>query len=289
MTVPSKELRSVHSPYDDTDVDYMGYWLERRYEHRAEVMALSRLLRGRRFGHAVDVGGGYGRLTVVLHDYADRVTLADPSHRQLQAADRYLESYPAVNKRLIDTAHWDFEDSSVDLAVMVRVLHHLPHPVNELSEIARILTVGGCAIIEAANVLHAVNRVRYWRNGQTIPMTPADMRSAANRRPGIIPFVNHHPVMLTRQLAACGLRVKRVLSVSNLRHPAFKRVMPERLMVAAEYALQVPLAPLRFGPSIFFLVSKADGSSKLAGSRCGCVRASREGQPVVRGSARRPP
>ena len=257
MTTPGKGTGGVRSQYDDIDVNYLSYWTARRYEHRAEVMALSRLLEGRRFGHAVDVGGGYGRLTAVLHNYADRVSLVDPSRRQLQAAERYLERYPAVDKRLIDAAHLDFEDASVDLAVMVRVLHHLPHPANELAEIARILKVGGYAIIEAANVLHAVNRVRYWRNGQRIPMTPVDIRSEANRRPGIIPFVNHHPVMLTRQLAACGLRVKRVLSVSNLRHPALKRLMPERLLIAAEYALQVPLAPLRFGPSLFFMASKS--------------------------------
>ncbi len=257
MTTPGKGTGGVRSQYDDIDVNYLSYWTARRYEHRAEVMALSRLLEGRRFGHAVDVGGGYGRLTAVLHNYADRVSLVDPSRRQLQAAERYLERYPAVDKRLIDAAHLDFEDASVDLAVMVRVLHHLPHPANELAEIARILKVGGYAIIEAANVLHAVNRVRYWRNGQRIPMTPVDIRSEANRRPGIIPFVNHHPVTLTRQLAACGLRVKRVLSVSNLRHPALKRLMPERLLIAAEYALQVPFAPLRFGPSLFFMASKS--------------------------------
>jgi SAM-dependent methyltransferase len=257
VTTPGEGTGGVLSQYDDTDVNYLSYWAERRYEHRAEVMALSRLLQGRRFGHAVDVGGGYGRLTVVLQNYADRVSLVDPSNRQLRAAERYLESYPAVDKRLIDAAHLDFEDASVDLAVMVRVLHHLPHPVNELSEIARILKVGGYAIIEAANVLHAVNRVRYWRNGQRIPMTPVDIRSEANRRPGIIPFVNHHPVALTRQFAACGLRVKRVLSVSNLRYPALKRLVPEGLMVAAEYALQVPLGPLCFGPSLFFMASKS--------------------------------
>ena len=257
MTAPGKGTRGVLSQYDDTNVDYMRYWAGRQYEHRAEVMALSRLLQGRRFGHAVDVGGGYGRLTAVLHHYADRVTLADPSHRQLQAAERYLERYPAVDKRLIDAAHLDFGDASVDLAVMVRVLHHLPYPANELSEIARILKFGGYAIIEAANVLHAVNRIRYLRNGQRIPMIPVDIRSEANRWNGSIPFVNHHPVTLTRQLADCGLHVDRVLSVSNLRHPALKRVMPERLMLAAEYALQVTLAPLCFGPSLFFMASKS--------------------------------
>ncbi len=263
VKAPGRGTDRIYSQYDDTDVNYMGYWTARRYEHRAEVMALSRLLRGRKFDHAVDVGGGYGRLTVVLNDYSDRVTLADPSHRQLQAAKRYLKPYPAVDKRLMDGAHLDFDDASVDLVVMVRVLHHLPHPVHELSEISRILKVGGYAIVEAANVLHAVNRIRYWRSGQEIPMMPVDIRSEVNRRPGVIPFVNHHPVTLTRQFAACGLRVQRVLSVSNLRHPTLKLVIPERLMLAAEYALQVPLAPLCFGPSLFFMTRKSTPGQAL--------------------------
>lgn len=252
---PGKEKNAVPSQYD-TDVDYLSYWTARSYEHRAEVMALSRLLQGRRFGHAVDVGGGYGRLSIVLRDYADRVTLADPSYRQLEVAERYLEAHPAIETRLTDAAHLDFEPASVDLAVMVRVLHHLPDPSRELSEVARILRPGGHAIIEAANVKHAVNRVRYWRSGQKIPATPVDVRSAAKRASGSIPFVNHHPAAIARQLAACGLQVERVLSVSNLRQPALKRLMPERLMLAAEYAMQVPLAPLSFGPSLFFMARK---------------------------------
>jgi ubiquinone/menaquinone biosynthesis C-methylase UbiE len=255
VTAPGKGTATVLSQYD-TDVDYLSYWTARSYEHRAEVMALSRLLQGRRFGHAVDVGGGYGRLSVLLCQYADRVTLADPSYRQLEIAGRYLERHPAIETRLTDAAHLDFEPASVDLAVMVRVLHHLPDPERELSEIARVVRPGGYAIIEAANVKHAVNRIRYWLNGRRIPTTPVDIRSEANRTSESIPFVNHHPAVIARQLAACGLHVERVLSVSNLRQPALKRVMPERLMLAAEHAMQVPLAPLSFGPSLFFMVRK---------------------------------
>ena len=80
----------------------------------------------------MDVGGGYGRLSVVLRSYADRVTLADPSYRQLEVAERYLEQHPAIETRLTDAAHLDFAAASVDLAVMVRVLHHLPDPEQEL-------------------------------------------------------------------------------------------------------------------------------------------------------------
>ena len=100
-------------------------------------------------------------------------------------------------------------------------------------------------------------------------MAPLDIRSEANQQPGMIPFVNHHPVTLRRQLAACGLRVRRVLSVSNLRHPALKWLIPERLMIAAEYALQVPLAPLRFGPSLFFMASKSAVTPELTPARSG--------------------
>jgi SAM-dependent methyltransferase len=252
-----QETGPVLSEYDTEDVDYLSYWTARSYEHRAEVMALSRLLDGRRFGHAVDVGGGYGRLSVTLSECADRVTLTDPSYRQLEVAERYLDGHPTIDKRLTDAAQLDFADASVDLAVMVRVLHHLPDPVPELAQVARIVKVGGYAIIEAANVKHAVNRIRYWREGRSIPAAPVDIRSAANKLRGSIPFVNHHPATITRQLADCGLQVERVLSVSNLRQPVLKRLLPERFMLAAEYALQVPLAPLSFGPSLFFMARKS--------------------------------
>ena len=256
ITAPGQKPAAVPSQYDEPDVDYLSYWTARRYEHRAEVMALSRLLQGRRFGHAVDVGGGYGRLSATLRDYADRVTLADPSYRQLEVAGRYLDQDPAIDTRLTDAAHLDFADASVDLAVMVRVLHHLPDPARELSEIARIVKPGGYAVIEAANVKHAVNRLRYWRSGEKIPMVPVDIRSEVNRRNGSIPFVNYHPDAVASQLASCGLQVERVLSVSNLRQPALKRIMPERLMLAAEYVMQVPFAPLAFGPSLFFMARR---------------------------------
>jgi hypothetical protein len=87
-------------------------------------------------------------------------------------------------------------------------------------------------------------------------MTPVDIRSEVNRRNGSIPFVNHHPDAVAGQLAACGLQVERVLSVSNLRQPALKRIMPERLMLAAEHVMQVPPAPLAFGPSLFYMARR---------------------------------
>lgn len=256
VTTQRATIRRTARSYDDGDYNYLTYWNGRGYEHRAEVIALRRLLRGRTFTHAVDVGGGFGRLTKVLCDYASRVTLADPSVRQLELARDYLLGRPQAELRLMDAGHLELEDASVDLAVMVRVLHHIPFPAAEITEIARVLKPGGFAVIEAANSLHAVNRLRSWVHRQPIPADPVDVRSAPHQTSESIPFVNHHPGMLMRQFSACGLRIERRLSVSNLRQPLMKRAMPARALLGAEYLMQVPLAPLYFGPSIFFLACR---------------------------------
>ncbi len=76
--------------YDDDNLNYADYWTGRDYEHAAEVMAIRRLLAGLSFEDAVDVGGGYGRLSIVLADYARRVTLVDSSQQQLDLASTFL-------------------------------------------------------------------------------------------------------------------------------------------------------------------------------------------------------
>ncbi|MGA3154126.1 MAG: methyltransferase domain-containing protein [Streptosporangiaceae bacterium] len=263
------DASGLASPHDDNSGD-MGYWASHQYEHMAEVMAISRLLRGRQFGHAVDVGGGYGRLSMVLRDYADRVTLTDPSLLQVERAQQFLRGRSGVEIRLMDAAHLDFDDDSVDLAVLVRVLRHLPDPAGELAEIARILRPGGCAIIEAANVLHAVTRHRYSRSSHAITESPATVRSRPGKHAGGTAFVSHHPERLMLQLAMCGLQVERMLSVSSLRR--LWRHKPGRVLRAAENALQVSLAPMYLGPSLFFLARKQDlaGSHESLALEAGC-------------------
>ena len=101
--------------YDDPDFNYEQWWNGRRYEHLAEVIAIRRLLDGRRFGSAVDVGGGYGRLSVVLADYADKVTLTDPSSQQLDLARTFLAPHPSIESRRMSAARLEFPEASTDL------------------------------------------------------------------------------------------------------------------------------------------------------------------------------
>lgn len=243
--------------YNDPHHNYRQYWEGREYEHAAEEMAITRLLKGKHFRHAVDVGGGFGRLCLLLENYADKVTLAEPSQQQLDLAVDFLKDHPEVERKLLQADDLKFKDGSIDLLTMIRVMHHLPDPSPEFAEIARVLSDDGYAIIEVANYAHARNRLKHFIKGKTIPTKPVDIRSAANKRAEEIPFVNHNPKTVIRQFEHAGLQVEKVLSVSNLRSPGLKRHVPMGAMLAVEKVLQRPLSPLYFGPSVFFLVSKA--------------------------------
>lgn len=243
--------------YNDPSHNYLKYWDGRDYEHAAEEMAIHRLLKGKHFKHAVDVGGGYGRLCLLLKNYADKVTLAEPSQQQLDLAEEFLKSHPEVDRKLLQADDLKFKEGAVDLVTMVRVMHHLPQPEDELKEIARVLSNDGMAIIEVANYAHARNRLKHLLKGKPLPMKPIDIRSAANKKKDEIPFVNHNPKTVIRQFEDAGFTVERVLSVSNLRSPGLKKIVPQKVMLAVEDVMQPALASMYFGPSIFFVLRKS--------------------------------
>ena len=243
--------------YNDPSHNYLHYWEGREYEHAAEEVAIKKLLKGRHFRTAVDVGGGYGRLCLLLENYADKVTLAEPSQQQLDIAADFLKDHPEIDRKLMQADDLKFKDGSIDLLTMIRVMHHLPDPSVEFSEIARVLSKEGCAIIEVANYVHMRNRLKHLARRERMPVKPVDIRSEVNKREDEIPFVNHNPYTVIRQLEHAGLRVESTLSVSNLRSVRLKKVMPREVMLGAEKMLQRPLAMMYFGPSIFFLVRKA--------------------------------
>ncbi len=242
--------------YNDPKHNYRKYWQGREYEHAAEEIAIHKLLKGKHFKHAVDVGGGYGRLCLLLENYADKVTLAEPSQQQLDLAKDFLKGHPEIERKLIQADDLKFDDNSIDLLTMIRVMHHLPDPSTEFEEIARVLKPDGVAIIEVANYLHVRNRIKHLARRERMPVKPVDIRSAKNRREEEIPFVNHNPYTVLRQLEHAGLRATASLSVSNLRSVRLKQIVPRSVMIGAEHVLQRPLALVYFGPSVFFMVRK---------------------------------
>lgn len=242
--------------YNDPSHNYLRYWDGRDYEHASEEMAINRLLKGKHFREAVDIGGGYGRLCVLLEQYADKVTLAEPSQQQLDIAKDFLKDYPEVERKLMQADQLKFKDGSKDLITMIRVMHHIPDPSQEFSEISRVLADDGTFILEMANYAHGRNRIKHAFKLKKLPVEPVDIRSEQNKGKDKIAFVNHNPKTVVKQLAHAGLKVDRVLSVSNLRSPALKKVVPQSVMLSLETFLQSALAKTYFGPSVFFLVKK---------------------------------
>jgi len=251
-----KKAASKADQYDDPKYNYQDYWTGRDYEHAAEEMAIRRLLKGKRFKHAVDVGGGYGRLSKFLTIYADKVTLAEPSQQQLDMARIYLKESPTVERLLAQAADLKMPAKSADLVMVVRVLHHLPDPATELAEIARILKPGGTFILEFANDAHFLNRIRYGARGKRVPKDPVDIRSQASIEAGEIPFVNHHPKTIIKLLKDSGFEVETVLSGSNLRSPRLKKVLSKNVLLGLEKVMQPLLAPIYFGPSLWLRLKK---------------------------------
>lgn len=257
QSVTKPKVHRKADQYNDPHHNYRQYWEGREYEHAAEELAIQRLLSGKHFRNAVDVGGGFGRLCLLLENYADKVTLAEPSQQQLDLAKDFLRDHPEVERKLMQADDLDFQAGSIDLLTMVRVMHHLPDPSPEFNEIARVLSNDGCAIVEVASYSHARNRIKHLLKGKKMPLKPVDIRSEANKRDEEIAFVNHNPKTVIRQFEHAGLHVERVLSVSNLRSTTLKKHIPMKAMLAVEKALQQPLSSMYFGPSIFFLVKKS--------------------------------
>ena len=251
-----KTVKKVADQYDNDNYNYLKYWDGRDYEHSAEEMAIKRLIKGKHFKHAVDIGGGYGRLCTLLNEYADKVTLAEPAKSQLLIAKDFLKDYPAIDQKLMQADDLQFKDGSVDLITMIRVMHHLPDPTKEFSELHRVLSDGGLIVLELANYAHFRNRVKHFVKGQKLPIDPVDIRSKQNQREEEIAFVNHNPKTILKQLDKAGFKVERILSVSNLRSPGLKKVVPMGVMLSLENIMQPALSKTFFGPSVFFLLKK---------------------------------
>jgi len=104
---------------------------------------------------ALDVGCGNGRHAALLADAADRVVGLDASRALLSAAtDRVGDRAALV---LGDAARLPLSADSVDLAVYVATLHHLPSAADRrasLDELARVLAPGGTALVSAWSTAH---------------------------------------------------------------------------------------------------------------------------------------
>ena len=113
---------------------------------------------GRTGRTGLDVGTGNGRHAEVLSRACERVLGVDLSHRALTEAARRarLEDF-VLDLVAADATTLPIRDRTVDVAVYVATLHHLPDRalrIESLNELARVLRPSGRAIVSAWSVTH---------------------------------------------------------------------------------------------------------------------------------------
>jgi SAM-dependent methyltransferase len=226
----------------------------RAYEDLAERIALRRLLPARvagsgRGGRLLEIGTGFGRLVDLYRGY-EHVVLLDYSKSLLrEARQRWSDVDPETGTRYTyvaaDIYRMPLLDGLVDTTCMVRVMHHMADVPGALRQIRRVIRPGGAFVLEFASKLHVKSVARWLLRRQE--WSPFD--------PEPVEFVelnyDFHPRWMRARLAECGFSIERTRTVSTLRVPLLKRLLPAPLLAAADGALQWTGQCYALAPSVF--------------------------------------
>ena len=241
--------------------DYPSYWEGREYEHKSEVYAIGEFLKKiPKIKTILEIGAGYGRLTPTYAFRAKKVILSDSSASLLKMAHdlqlvkkiKYIHSgYENLPKKI--------RPKTIDLVVLVRVMHHIQDPDEVFEIVGRLLKKKGYFILEFANKKHIKATVSEFLKGNftfTLDIFPKNLQKREKKDTGNLPFLNYHPDIVCEKLKNAGFEIIQKRSVSNVRSPFFKKIFPLEVLLFFEKILQVPLSLINFGPSIFILTYK---------------------------------
>lgn len=106
-------------------------------------------------GRVLDVGCGRGQQSEDPCDHRRRLADLRGGERRVigidvdpaAAANPFLDEF----RRIDDVLRWPVEDASVDLAISVSVLEHVPEPDAFFDEVARVLKPGGVLCLRTPN------------------------------------------------------------------------------------------------------------------------------------------
>ncbi len=242
--------------------DYPSYWEKRDYEHESEIIALKDLLlKIKKIESIIDIGAGYGRLTQTYLYRGKKIILTDPSLKLLSIAKNKFKNNKKIKfiQSKAETLVGKIKSKSIDLAIMIRVIHHLENPEKVIKIINKLIKPGGYLILEFANKSHGKAVFKEICKGNLtflLDIFPKDMRSSKSIKKKTIPFINYHPDSIIKMLQDNGFKIIEKRSVSNIRSTKIKNSISLRSLLTIEELLQKPLSYINFGPSIFLLVRK---------------------------------
>ena len=241
--------------------DYPSYWTDREYEHKSEELAIKTLLKKiPKINTVLELGAGYGRLTPSYAFRAKRIILSDPSAKLLMIARKTHKKDKRIKylQISINKISSKIRKESIDLAIMVRVIHHIKDTPEAFRIVNRCLKPNGYFILEYANKSHIKATIEQFLKGNTtflLDIFPREI-GKTKRRIKCLPFKNYHPDDISHELRMSGFDVLEKLSVSNIRSPLLKKFLSTDLCLSLERSLQKPLSRLNIGPSIFLLCRK---------------------------------
>lgn len=240
--------------------DYKSYWTTRQFEDKSEKIALLSFLKKiNKKDSIIDIGGGFGRLSSVYCSLFKKCVLVDPSADLLELAkeENHFSNLFFLKANLPDLSIKE----KFDVALMIRVSHHLLNPLPSFKEVYELLNTDGYFILEIANKIHLLARLKAYLKGDfnfVNDYSSMERRSMESIKKGKITFVNHHPKKIINELKEIGFCLENVLSVSNFRNSILKKIIPQKILLLFEEKLQSPLGKIYFGPSIFILLRKCN-------------------------------
>ncbi|MFC1727120.1 class I SAM-dependent methyltransferase [Patescibacteria group bacterium] len=250
------------TPYDS--YNYSQYWRGREYENLAEEKALKRLLKNIPPGKSlIDIGAGFGRHTQVYLSKFQKIVLIDASSKLLELAKKKFRRYPQISYKNARIEKIPFKSNQFDVALVIRVSHHLPSLEKPFKEISRILKPQGFLILEFANKTNLKRTIKSLLKRDfsfLLSHRPVNLSSQNN-----LAFYNYHHSHIKSLLLSNHFKIIKAVSVSNFRNRFLKKIFPLKILLWLEFhfSLLTSFFPFHFGPSIFILAQKKGSSPRL--------------------------
>jgi len=247
--------------------DYQNYWQKRDYEHQSEIIAIKSFLEKiPNIKTLADIGCGYGRLVPTYFHRAKRIILTDPSASELRDLRQNIKKLEAkhnlkkTNTRIIHAKAENLKNkiykNTIDLVILVRVIHHVQDPEEIIKIISGMLKKDGYLILEFANKIHGKAVIKNFLKGDLVYPANILPKQVNQNTNSALNFNNYHPDMIKELLQKNKFEIVAVRSVSNIRSQTLKKHLPLPFLLWLEKYLQVILCQLKFGPSIFILAKK---------------------------------